>query len=109
MSKIYSTEAILQDLNNQLQGESLLSSNAPSILDNNDVLKKFQDEFLYPDLPIVDDHKFDDNQRPIYLCGNSLGLQPKNTISYVEAQLKKWSKIGVDAFFKGNFTIYFDR
>lgn len=98
---MYSTDSILEDLRKDLNGESILSAAAPAILDSKDSLKKFQDEFIYPDLPIVEGFQFAENQRPIYLCGNSLGLQPKNTISYVEAQLKRWSKVGVDAFFKG--------
>ncbi|MDH5413943.1 MAG: kynureninase, partial [Flavobacteriaceae bacterium] len=32
----------------------------------------------------------------IYLCGNSLGLQPKTTKSYLEQELLDWANLGVD-------------
>ena len=35
----------------------------------------------------------------IYLCGNSLGLQPKRTADYVDELLKDWQQLGV----KGHF------
>lgn len=35
----------------------------------------------------------------IYFCGNSLGIQPKATAKYLEAQLDTWSSIGVCGHF----------
>lgn len=35
----------------------------------------------------------------IYFCGNSLGIQPKATAKYLEAQLDTWSSIGVGGHF----------
>jgi len=35
----------------------------------------------------------------IYFCGNSLGLQPKATSKYMEAQLDTWASIGVCGHF----------
>ena len=35
----------------------------------------------------------------IYFCGNSLGIQPKPTAKYLEAQLDTWSSIGVCGHF----------
>lgn len=32
----------------------------------------------------------------IYLCGNSLGLQPKSTKSYIDQELKDWANLGVE-------------
>jgi kynureninase len=32
----------------------------------------------------------------IYLCGNSLGLQPKKTKEYVNAELEDWASLGVE-------------
>ncbi len=56
-----------------------------------------RDKFYYPkvkDLPNVDlelvDNPEDDS---IYLLGNSLGLQPKSTHVYVNAELEKWAKL----------------
>jgi kynureninase len=35
----------------------------------------------------------------IYLCGNSLGLQPRRTAGYVQAQLDTWASVGVGGHF----------
>ena len=32
----------------------------------------------------------------IYLCGNSLGLQPKSTKEYIDQELKDWANLGVE-------------
>ena len=32
----------------------------------------------------------------IYLCGNSLGLQPKRTKAYLNQELEDWAKLGVE-------------
>ncbi|WP_115808396.1 kynureninase [Winogradskyella pacifica] len=32
----------------------------------------------------------------IYLCGNSLGLQPKSTKSYINQELEDWANLGVE-------------
>ena len=56
--------------------------------DANDPLAHFREEFLFPK---------DQNGNPlIYLCGNSLGLQPKRTKSYIEQELKDWAAYGVE-------------
>ena len=36
---------------------------------------------------------------PIYLCGNSLGLQPKLAVQYVEDELGNWKNYAVDGHF----------
>lgn len=36
----------------------------------------------------------------IYLCGNSLGLQPKAVRGYVEQELKDWAELGVEGHFE---------
>tara|TARA_B100001063_G_scaffold220786_1_gene225920 strand:- start:3261 stop:4526 length:1266 start_codon:yes stop_codon:yes gene_type:complete len=56
--------------------------------DQEDSLNKYRNEFLIPT----------DNQGKelIYLCGNSLGLQPKNTSDYVQQELHDWAKYGVE-------------
>ncbi len=56
--------------------------------DAQDSLAHFRDEFLFPK---------DKNGNPfVYLCGNSLGLQPKRTQSYIEQELKDWAAHGVE-------------
>lgn len=36
----------------------------------------------------------------IYLCGNSLGLQPKTTKNYLNQELEDWANLGVDGHFE---------
>lgn len=59
--------------------------------DDADILYKYRDEFLFPQ------HKGKD---VIYLCGNSLGLQPKNVIEYFTQELNDWAEYGVEGHFK---------
>lgn len=41
-----------------------------------------------------------DGTETIYLCGNSLGLQPKSARTYVEQELQDWGKLGVEGHFR---------
>jgi kynureninase len=61
-------------------------------LDAADTLQHFRKEFHLPQ-----HHDRD----AIYLCGNSLGLQPKNARAYVEDELKDWEKLGVEGHMHG--------
>jgi kynureninase len=63
-------------------------------LDNDDSLKEFRQEFKFPKTP--------GDQKTTYLCGNSLGLQPKGTAIAVANQLDKWSAEAVEGHFVGN-------
>lgn len=61
-------------------------------LDDQDILRNFRNEFYFPD----------NNSRPInYLCGNSLGLQPRSLKNAIENQLQNWEKLGVEGWFDG--------
>ncbi|MFB9844438.1 kynureninase [Mucilaginibacter ginsenosidivorans] len=62
-------------------------------LDAQDELKAFRKEFLIPQ------HEGND---VIYLCGNSLGLQPKSVSQYVGKQLGNWQQHGVEGWFNGD-------
>lgn len=57
-----------------------------------DNLKDFRSEFLFPK------HKESDF---IYLCGNSLGLQPKAVKQVLNNQLDNWSNYAVEGWFDG--------
>lgn len=41
------------------------------------------------------------NQPAIYLCGNSLGLQPRQTKTYIEEELQDWATLGVEGHLHG--------
>jgi kynureninase len=64
-------------------------------LDRQDPLARFRERFHIP--------KSEDGSDSVYLCGNSLGLQPTNAADYVNAELKKWQHLGVKGHFDGDF------
>lgn len=57
-------------------------------LDAEDPLRKFRDEFHIP--------KNKKGEDQVYLCGNSLGLQPKKTNKFIQEELDAWAQLGVD-------------
>ena len=62
-------------------------------LDAADELAGFRDRFLIP--------KSRDGGLKTYLCGNSLGLQPRAAAACVEQELRDWGELGVDGHFEG--------
>lgn len=64
-----------------------LNRNAVQKMDDQDPLKHFRNRFLFPKTKTGED--------AIYFCGNSLGLQPVATKSYVEQELADWANFGV--------------
>lgn len=61
--------------------------------DENDPLKHFRNQFFIP--------KGKDGEDLIYLCGNSLGLQPKHTSQYIQQELDDWAQLGVEGHTQG--------
>jgi kynureninase len=62
-------------------------------MDAQDPLRHFRERFHFP--------KAANGEPYIYLCGHSLGLQPKTVREYVEQELKDWELLGVEAHFRG--------
>ena len=60
--------------------------------DKQDPLSHFRDKFHIPQK---------DGKPVIYLCGNSLGLQPKSTKGLFESELNAWQTYGVEGHFEG--------
>jgi kynureninase len=58
------------------------------LLDKQDKLRNYRKEFHLP--------KKKNGEHYIYLCGNSLGLQPKRTRTFLEQELKDWAQLGVE-------------
>jgi len=56
-------------------------------LDNQDPLKHFRELFYFPQF---------NGKNSIYFTGNSLGLQPKSTRTFIEQELKDWETFGVE-------------
>ncbi|MCP3902605.1 MAG: kynureninase [Planctomycetes bacterium] len=67
-------------------------------LDADDPLRAFRDEFEIPRRP--------DGEDVIYLCGNSLGLQPKAARRLVEQELDDWARRGVEGHFTASTPWY---
>lgn len=62
-------------------------------MDAADPLLKYRHEFY---LPVTEN-----GDEAVYMCGNSLGLQPKNSLTYVKQEFEDWAKYGVEGHFDG--------
>jgi kynureninase len=61
-------------------------------LDASDPLASMRDAFLIP--------KRADGSDCVYLCGHSLGLQPKDTARILNEELQNWAQLAVDGHFR---------
>ncbi|MFZ0139275.1 MAG: kynureninase [Candidatus Sulfotelmatobacter sp.] len=59
-------------------------------MDERDPLKEFRERFFLPSTP---------GRECIYLCGHSLGLQPKAAAAFIEQELNEWARLGVEGHF----------
>jgi kynureninase len=64
-------------------------------LDQSDELREFRSQFCIP----VDDK----GEEQLYLCGNSLGLQPKALAGEMAMELDQWSRLAVRGHFEARF------
>ncbi len=62
-------------------------------LDQKDTLSRYKNEFIFPKV---------NNKDVIYFTGNSLGLQPKLTKSYVDEVMNDWANLAVEGHFYAN-------
>jgi kynureninase len=60
-------------------------------LDARDPLAGYRDRFLFPQTQLGEPY--------LYLCGHSLGLQPKKARDFIEQELRDWAHLGVEAHF----------
>ena len=60
-------------------------------MDAADPLARFRGRFFLP--------KTNTGEDSIYLCGHSLGLQPKSVKEYLDQELKDWAELGVEGHF----------
>lgn len=63
-------------------------------MDEADPLAEYRQRFLIPQ------HAGNDC---IYLCGHSLGLQPRTAASYVQQELEDWGQMGVEGHFRAKY------
>jgi kynureninase len=68
-----------------------LGENFAIAMDERDLLKDFRGRFLFPNTEGGD---------CVYLCGHSLGLQPKAAAACIEEELKEWARLGVEGHFQ---------
>lgn len=61
-------------------------------LDADDALAAYRDQFCLPQIHASDQHV-------VYLCGHSLGLQPKIVRDYIDEELQDWAALGVEGHF----------
>ena len=76
----------------------LNSSSFATFLDSLDPISTTRPLF---NIPLA--HPYTPTSPPcIYLCGNSLGLQPKLAVQYVSEEMEKWGRLGVEGHFNGD-------
>jgi len=61
-------------------------------LDARDPLAHYRQRFYVPRIQ---------GEECIYLCGHSLGLQPKSAKAHIEQELEDWARLGVEGHFHG--------
>ena len=61
-------------------------------LDQQDPLKDFRQEFLFPQ---------HEGRDCLYFCGNSLGIQPKGAMDALRTEMDRWGELGVEGHFEG--------
>lgn len=59
-------------------------------MDARDPVREFRDRFFIPKVG---------GDQSVYLCGHSLGLQPKTAAAYIERELTDWAQLGVEGHF----------
>ncbi len=59
-------------------------------MDNKDVLASYRSAFNFPKV---------NGEQVIYFTGNSLGLQPKSAVNYVNEVMEDWAKLAVEGHF----------
>ena len=61
-------------------------------MDERDPLREFRRRFFFPNAA--------SGKECVYLCGHSLGLQPKAAATYIDQELKDWAQLGVEGHFR---------
>ena len=77
--------------NFQLQPDFQASEDFAIAMDERDPLRDYRERFFFP--------KTADGADCVYLCGHSLGLQPRTAMQYLEQELKDWARLGVEGHF----------
>ena len=87
-----------------MEGKRLTSAEFAAELDAEDGLSALREDFHFPATPeTAEFRKAQRGGKSIYLCGNSLGLQPKALEGMLGDELRKWREEGVEGHFVGKF------
>ena len=113
LPNLYTREAIqgyLLDLAQEM-GVSLDDVQIAAELDRRDKLAAFRSKFYIPSIgEICEEDKrakgVNLELECIYMCGHSLGLQPKGGMELVRGEMEKWASTGVRSYFEGQFPLY---
>ena len=93
--QISEKDSMLWMIKNQLvldySNYSITDLNGAKELDEKDPLGSFRSRFHLPRDKSGNEH--------VYLCGNSLGLQPKTTAAALDQELLDWQNLGVEGHF----------
>ena len=76
-----------------MNGHSSTQRSRALELDEADPLRGLRSEFLRP--------KRSDGSDAVYLCGHSLGLEPRRAVTYVNEELEEWQRLAVEGHFSG--------
>ena len=79
----------MTDFHSQLEFQA--GENFAIAMDERDPLKGYRERFLFPTTASGD---------CVYLCGHSLGLQPKTAATYIQQELEDWAHLGVEGHFR---------
>ncbi len=74
-----------------MEKTAIFSKEYAAQLDQADPIRSYRERFHLPIQP--------NGETYVYLCGNSLGLQPKSTEKYIQQELEDWKKWGVEGHF----------
>lgn len=97
-----------------ISDSELLSEEFARAQDEKDPLSKLRSEFIIPSKADLNNKRYgpatatdsdgkshsNDSEESIYLCGNSLGLQPRRTRQYIQKYLDTWASKGVFGHFR---------
>jgi len=81
--------------NSDFELEFQASEEFANAMDERDPLKEFRQRFLFPGFAGTMA-----GADCVYLCGHSLGLQPKSAAQYIQQELEEWADLGVEGHFR---------
>ncbi len=80
--------------------EKLMDLSVACLLDEHDEIGYMRENFLFPSVASLNNQSCNEQKVvTTYLCGNSLGLQPRKAQDYVSLEMQKWANYGVEGHF----------